>query len=42
MQIPTGLFMKDYSSTLALHWTLKISLETPLYPFLFLFASFTI
>jgi hypothetical protein len=41
-EIPTGLFMKDYSSTLALHWTLKISLETPLYPFLFLFASFTI
>jgi hypothetical protein len=41
MQTPTGLFMKDYSSTLACTG-LKISLETPLYPFLFFFAPFTI
>jgi hypothetical protein len=29
MQTPTGLFMKDFSSTLALHWTLKYPLRLP-------------
>ena len=41
MQTPTGLFMKDYFSTLALHRTYKYPLR-PLYPFLFLLASATI
>jgi hypothetical protein len=35
MQTPTGLFMKDYSSTLALHRTLKYPLRLPIIHFYF-------
>jgi hypothetical protein len=44
MQTPTGLFMKDYSSTLALHWTLSIliSLLVVLLSCLFVFYLYII
>ena len=35
MQTTTGLFMKDYSSTLALHWSLKYPLRLPYIHFYF-------